>query len=195
MSVRNLLFTVLIRFSPRTRVHGVELAAPTGVDGTEALFRKAGEALELIAATAPRLLRRTQRYLRRIVFVSGGGEIYHEQLHAYLVDLPMFKTRTIREVASAIVHETVHARLLCLGIPYDEGRRDEIEHLCVNEEIAFLTRFPDSAEAIARKRESLKTRWWTDPELHQRRLSQLRAHGIPGVLIRLYDWLRSRPRR
>jgi hypothetical protein len=121
--------------------------------------------------------------------------MYQEQLHAYLIDLPTFKTRTIREVASAIVHETVHARLLCRGIPYDEDHRDEIEQLCVAEEIAFLARFPDSAEAIARKRESLKTRWWMNRDLHQRRLSQLRAHGIPGVFIRLYDWLRSHPGR
>lgn len=191
MSIRSLLFTALIRFSPRTKVHGVELAAPTGVAGPEELFRKAGQALELLSSTAPRLLRRTQRYLNRIVFVSGGGEVYHERLGAYLVDLPTFQSRSIREVASAIVHETVHARLVRWGIQYDAKRRDDIERVCVNEEIAFLARLPESGEVIATKRESLKTRWWTKQELHQRRLAQLRAHGIPQAFIRLYDWLRG----
>ena len=53
---------------------------------------------------------------------------------------------SISRIASAIIHEAAHARLMRLGFGYEEPKRLRIEHICFDAERAFVRRLPDGEE-------------------------------------------------
>jgi hypothetical protein len=156
---------------------------PTANAEAEHFFLKVEQALDIIRVADPRRWGRILKQLRRIVLVEAGGELYQSDLKAYLVDLPTLRHRSRLQVASAIVHEATHARLDSYGVSYSSPRRARIEAICVAEQIAFLERIPDTQRLVEQTRAALNTAWWSDEAMHQRRLRQLRAYGIPQALV------------
>lgn len=175
------------RISPRTRVLGVELVDLSGSESTSIFFHKVGAALQLILHYDARRLRIVQRDLRGIVLIAGGGEFYHQGLKAYVMDVPNLQVRTISQLALAIVHEATHARLDRAGIKYSTRLRARIERVCCAAELAMAGKLPDAKDLIDRIHRKLVTPWWTGDAMRERRLNQLRAHGVPQWLIRLYE--------
>jgi hypothetical protein len=184
------MLRLVFRFSVRRDVHGIQLVVPAANDHADGFFAKMQQALDIIRDADSRRWARIRRHLRRIVLLNGGGEFYHPELHAYVVDLPSFLARSPLEVASSVVHEATHARLHHKGISYEPSIRERVEMVCVGEEIAFLQRLGNTEELVARKRSSLESQWWSETSLHQRRFQQLQAHGVPRVLVRMFDRFR-----
>ncbi len=86
------------------------------------------------------------------------------------------------ELARYIVHEATHARLKRQGIRLRGVGVARVERRCVEEEIAFLERFPKKSEAewtqwVASKRDSLKGEWWSPMKQRRRMLAALEREG------------------
>ena len=58
-------------------------------------------------------------------------------------------------IASVIVHEATHARLMRCGIGYEEELRARVEKVCLRRELAFAAKLPNGEQIRAQ----------TDPEL------------------------------
>lgn len=177
--------------APRRRVSGVELVDLTASAAGPLFFERVTEALTLLQQRAPAVFAGVRRRLKRIALLAGGGEFYHGGLRAYVVDLPTLKRRSVPELALAIVHEATHARLERWGIGYEPSKRARIERTCVRAELALAEKLPDNQLIISRIGEKLSTSWWTEDSLHLRRIEQLRVHGAPAWMTRLYDRLFS----
>lgn len=173
--------------SPRRRVLGIELADLSAEESAEPVFARLTEALACIATYDGRTFGRIRRDLRRIVVISAGGEFYHPGLRAYVADRERVLTQPVGELASAIVHEAVHARLYRLGIRYPPSARARIKHLCTRAAVDFARRLPEPGDLPARIAATLEHPWWSDAALHQRRVVQLVDAGVPRWLLRLYS--------
>ena len=121
------------------------------------------------------------------MLVAGGGETYHPALRGYLIEVPTLMHGSTAQIAMRIVHEATHARIDQNGLRYTASRRGRIEARCVSEEIAFAQRLPNSDSLVAHARQKLSTPWWTESDLHERRLEQLRAYGWPRWLTTVYS--------
>ena len=52
------------------------------------------------------------------------------------------------QIASVIVHEATHARMMRLGFGYEEPKRVRIEHICFGAQQAFARRLPDGEQLV-----------------------------------------------
>jgi hypothetical protein len=189
------LWDVVARMSPRTRVTGIELCGDSEEDGsTELFFARMRLVLDLIDRYDPLRMARIRRDLRRIMLVPDGGGWYERGPRTHLVGLPAFATKSVEENACEVVHEATHARIGKAGIPYTGAWRRRIETLCVAQEIAFAERLPpgDWSPPTA---EALTTPWWSADESHQRTLTTLRALEVPSWMVRFFQWQFGRWRR
>lgn len=175
--------------SPRRVIQGIEVVNLAHVGETEYFFRRVAHALEFIDVHDRRSLLRIRRDLKRIVLLRGGGEFYHQGLRAYVVDLPTLKAEATIQLARRLVHEATHARLFRRGIGYGSAYRARVESICAKAESAFLERVPTSLRGSALTDPGHP--WWTDSSLVRRRALQLRTHGVPAWIVRLYERLRG----
>lgn len=116
---------------------------PVIIDSDDASHRERvcadlSEALEKLAAWAPRLRRRLNAEVRQIRIQPGKAAAY---FHPGTIVIPLhaFDDTDIDGVASLIIHEAVHARLEARGIRYWPHLRSRIERRCLREQLAFLT--------------------------------------------------------
>jgi len=58
------------------------------------------------------------------------------------------ESTSVAQIASAIVHEATHARLMRLGLGYEEPKRLRIERICFDSERAFVRRLPDGDKLL-----------------------------------------------
>lgn len=90
------------------------------------------------------------------------------------------------QIASVIVHEVTHARLMHLGFQYDEPKRLRIEHICFSAQRAFLRRLPDSEE-LTREIEETEAYYgdahFSDAGRREADLEGLRKLGVPKWMI------------
>jgi hypothetical protein len=178
----------LLLSGPRRLHRGIRLGVIAPLSLAEEFLTRVVDALDLIARVDPVLLDQASRYLKRIVLVAGGGEVYLHPIRAYLVDPVALRRRTTVDLAGAIVHEAMHARLAANGTGYDEAERPKIEKDCVTAEVTFLEKAGGPPELIAKRLAELESEWWTADKLKQRRRRQLEAHGIrlPELVARLF---------
>jgi len=151
----------------RHSLHGipVELRNTREDIADEAVLARLGEALDLLAAHAPRRLWHLQRDVRGIRverFPTRGAFLPGERV--ILTELTFLARRdiTAAPVASSILHEGVHARVHAFrahvmgGWPRQPDMARE-ERLCRRAELAFGMSLPSTlgAPVVARARESL----------------------------------------
>ena len=184
----------LMQLNPHARVHGlllVDMASQFGrEDHSQSFFDKYREAITLIADYHPRRLRRIQRDLKRIALQPAAAGYYDHSLRTYWTDLGVLQ-QPVWRIATFIVHEATHARLLGAGIRYrtESGRPIEeyerrVETICIEAEIDFAARYTTSEEVIHYLRRTLDSGWWSDDKYEDRRVRRLRAMGVPEQLIR-----------
>jgi hypothetical protein len=91
---------------------------------------------------------------------------------------------SIPKIASVIIHEATHARLVSRGITYDEAQRRRIELVCRRQELTFALRVPDTNELQEQLRSWLnappEASLWTDSAL-----AQARIDGVEAGLLHL----------
>ncbi len=151
----------------------------------EPLIRALDNALDLIEHFDPKRMAQMRRYVRRIVFVPGGGDHYSTALQAIMADAPCLKMRTNTLSALVLVHEAMHARLDVRGISHSRMNAERIEKLCVKEQVAFARKLPGGAALVDQLYRTLEQRWWEEPHATERVLRRLEASGMPSWLVKL----------
>lgn len=152
-----------------------------------------GEALALLAATAPRRLRRLRKDVLRLVVEPWSGTAgYSRRSRAILLDPAHLRETSPAWLASGLVHEGTHARLSNRGVRATARITARIERRCCAEQVDFLRRLPpeygaEAARSIAWIEQSLAA-----PEPwhgHRARQAALAAHlqqaGAPAWVLQL----------
>ena len=104
---------------------------------------------------------------------------------------------TPEALATTLVHEATHARLIGRGLSYARALRKRTEVLCAKQELAFARRLPDAQELVARI-EARVAQWSTTSEeywsdaFHGKRERYLRDNRVPDFLVRALLWLTRR---
>ena len=122
---------------------------------TAQVVQRLTEALDLIAAYAPRRFRRMRRDLTGLLvrrfpcrgaYFPGEGECLVE------LTFTVNPRHALAEIASSIVHEATHARIakMCGHLP--QAYRAREERLCREAELEFGLALPDGAGVVERAR-------------------------------------------
>lgn len=149
------------------------LATPEAQD---LAFTKVSMGFGLIAAHDPRRLSATRRLLRGILIRPQPTAGYRPASNICILSTDSVLDRSHGMLASAVIHETMHARFAEAGlIPFlsSPALLPRMEEGCVREQIAFARRVPE--EIFDRKRQhieflesELKEQWWTREEQNRR---------------------------
>jgi hypothetical protein len=165
------------------------------------LGRETGEwqvvenALVLISRHDPARYKRILQDIERVwvgILAGAVGE-YKRSLNACVLDRKYVVAWAARPelIASAIVHEATHARLMHCGIGYEETIRARVEAVCFKREIAFAAKLPNGEEVrdLAERRLAYYgSEYWTN-SAHAARfetdvVEAFRHTGPPEWLIR-----------
>ena len=172
----------------------------SGREERKTVFTKVEEALLLIKKFDPKRFNQIQR-LVRCIFVFGDPTArgkWHQDLQTCEIqeEYVRLPDTAISEIASTIVHEATHARLMRLGIDYQEPKRLRIERLCFKASQAFARRLPKpDRDRLLQDMEqmlSLDGEYFSDAGQRATDLGALRSLGCPGWLVRLLDWWTAR---
>jgi hypothetical protein len=125
---------------------------------TSQVVERLGQALDLIAAYAPRRFRRLQQDFAGIVvrrFPCRGAFFPRERECLVELTFTVNPRHSLAEIAASIVHEATHARLArrCGALPPEQRAREE--RLCRQSELEFGLALPDGAAVVQRARDSL----------------------------------------
>jgi hypothetical protein len=164
----------------------------------EAPLRRVEDTLQLLKQQSPLHYLRILRYLDRIWVdvLAGANASYWRKLNACKLDerFVLREDTTLEQIASAIVHETTHARLERWRIAYDETRRHRIEMICMRRELNFLCGLPACDALQERLRQKLdyyadNAEFFTDGNMRERHdegaVEALRHLGAPNWLVAL----------
>jgi hypothetical protein len=110
------------------------------------VLKRLAQALDLIAAHAPRRFRRMQQDLAGIVvrrFPCRGAFFHQERECLVELTFTVNPRHTLPEIAASILHEAMHARVvrMCGALPQDQ--RAQEERLCRKVELEFGQSLPD----------------------------------------------------
>lgn len=183
-----------LRLSTSKRVDGLWIG--TYESEPERVLRRVEEALCLIKAydrlRYDRLIRDLERVWVRLLPGDLGG--FNESLDACELDsrFVLADTSFPEVIASTIVHEATHARLMRRGIGYEEELRARVERVCFRSELAFAAKLPNGEEVRGRAERALELRTapglWTDRAFSERYveggIQALRHVGAPDWLAR-----------
>ncbi|WP_027528175.1 hypothetical protein [Bradyrhizobium sp. Ec3.3] len=169
--------------------------------------RRVEEALQIIKRHDALNYSRIIRHLDRIwVHLLPSAQAHYDRsLNACVLDerYVLKDTMTLEQLASTIVHEATHARLEGWGIQYLEGRRAQIEAICLRRELNFLTKTPNSKflrDEIVRTLEwsAGDHEFYSDQSFQRRRqegeVETLRYLNAPNWLMTWASWLIRRRR-
>jgi len=143
------------------RVHGLPvtiLNTRPDIDERQVVDRLTG-ALDLIAAHAPRRLRRLRRDISSIVvrrFPCRGAFIPHTRECLVELTFTVNPRHSLAEIAASIVHEATHARIAVRCGPLPEEQRPREERVCRKAELEFGLALPDGGVVVERARSALK---------------------------------------
>jgi len=181
---------LLLRFSKSTRVDGLWIGAFCDGDQGEVIVR-VQSALALIKAHDAKRYKRTIASFDRIwaSYLFGAVGRYLPEERRCQLDSEFVLSSPIETVASTIVHEATHARLINVGIPYTYENRHRVEKACIRQELVFAQRIPGADDLRRRINEKLRL----DPDVWSRETSSARFReafaesdgGLP-------KWLRRR---
>jgi hypothetical protein len=167
------------------------------------VLRRVEEALCLIKTydrlRYDRLIRDLERVWVRVIPDSVG--CFNESLDACELDtrFVLAETSFLEVIASTIVHEATHARLMRCGIGYDEELRGRVEAVCLRSELAFAAKLPNGDQVRDRVERTLElcttNGHWSNAAFEKRYIegaSEAARHlGIPDWLLRTVLALRA----
>lgn len=144
--------------SARRTIHGIPVwVLNDGEYATDdALFDKAGAALDLIVAYQPWRIGSMRKDFGRIFIRRNEGcRAMFDLERSCVLDNFFVATFAPQQVAASIVHEGVHARLRRGGRRVPPELIAWEERLCRRAELGFGLRIPDGAAVVERARASL----------------------------------------
>jgi hypothetical protein len=126
---------------------------------------------------------------------------FNESLNARELDtrFVLAETSFLEIIASTIVHEATHSRLMRCGIGYDEELRARVEAVCLRSELAFAAKLPNGEQVRDRVERTLELcashGHWTNAAFDERyvegSIEALRHLGVPDWLPRTVLALRA----
>jgi hypothetical protein len=162
------------------------------------LRMKTAAALGLIETHSPKCYSRVCRFIPRILIFGGHAytAVYVSELGLCDVSrhYALAQTTTPSWLAMTLVHEATHGYLGSRGFVYEEGRREQIEEICVRTEIALARRLPEGAELVAGAEAQLKipSDYWKTGAFVQRDIEHLKKCGVPRWMIRSLERRKAR---
>jgi hypothetical protein len=189
-----LLDRLALRLSDSRRIDGMWVGC-FGVEKSGDALGRVEEALRLIkthdSLRYDRLLRDVDRIWVNLLF--GSNAAYRHPLRLCVLDERFVLGDTTRpeQIASVIVHEAAHARLMRCGIGYQAELRARVEAVCFRRQRAFAAKLPDGEETRVDAESRLAgypADFWTDDAFRARfeqgGAEALRFDGTPDFLIR-----------
>jgi hypothetical protein len=125
---------------------------------TAHVLERLTQALDIIAAYAPRWFRRMQQDVAGFVvqrFPCRGAFFPPERECLVELTFTVNPRHAVAEIAASIVHEATHARLARLCGPLPERMRAREERLCRKAELNFGLLFPGGEVVVERARLAL----------------------------------------
>ncbi|WP_077960875.1 hypothetical protein [Ensifer adhaerens] len=190
-AIQGLVDSLLLRLSKSIKVDGLWIGTFCDEDQHKVLSR-VESALALIKANDAQRYRRVIASFDRIwvSYLFGAVGQYTPELKRCQLDPKFVLSSPIEFVASTIVHEAAHARLLKVGIPYTYENRHRVEQACIRQERAFAKRLPGAEEL----RRWLDEKLLLEPEVWSREASSARFHAAfvepgSGLPVWLLRWL------
>jgi hypothetical protein len=191
-----------LRLSKNKRVDGLWIG--TYENDPEPVLRRVEEALGLIKTCDrlryDRLTRDLERVWVRVLLTDALGS-FNESVNACELDIRFVLAETsIPEViASTIVHEATHARLLRCGVGYEEELRARVEAVCFRRELAFAKKLPNGVQVRERAERTLKLcaahDYWSNTAFDERYVAggieAARHVGLPYWTVRAVLALRA----
>lgn len=190
----HMLDRLQLRFSTSRRIDGLWIGALLEEsEAAPALCRVEG-ALHLIKSHDRIRYNRLLRDLDRVWVcrLFGPRASYRHSLRACQLDTRFVVAETSSErIASSIVHEATHARLMRCGIGYEDELRARVEAVCLRREIAFAAKLPNGRQPREDAEDALgwyaERGYLTDAAVDERRLKALfeegRNSGAPEWLM------------
>ncbi len=184
---------VLLIWTSRCRVvEGVRVCVSLSTDDSDEVFAKVTEALRLIIRHAPRVSARIRKDVKTLLFADVSGGRYLAGLRTSMIGVDYARRVPPLDLAMMFVHEATHARLARAGFRYLGARRERIERICIEAEIAFAERVPGSETAIDSARALQENEWWTPERSGEDAIAELRRRGLPEWITRILLRLRRR---
>ncbi len=152
-------------------------------DATQ-LFEHVARALDLIDTYDAAQGDALRRDLKRILISDSRGGQYLSGIRGCRVGRNYVLRASALELAMMIVHEGTHGALEQAGERYRGANKSRVEEKCIEAEIGFAERVPDSTRAIERSRRLLETRWWDVGENVETAVLELKGRGVPGWIAR-----------
>lgn len=176
-------------FAPTTEYYGIRVVDVTAGDEANGSVTHLEEALELLKSTDELRFGWVSKYLANIMIVRLKTAEYDYNTGLCLIDANIAKNREPEFIAMVLVHEATHARIHSFGIAATKDTIRNIERICVNQEMRFAAKLPDSARWLQSARTRLqRSQQWTSRDAHARRLEELRAVDMPRWYVWLYDF-------
>lgn len=123
--------------------------------------------------------------------LSGHSAEFQPDTKTCLIDQRFLLSEPVEFIASAIIHEGTHGRLLARNIPYSESLRYRVERACLRRELAFAPKVPNGEVVIAQTKAKLghPPEVFTDEAMLERshvgEIEAARVAGIPDWIIRV----------
>jgi hypothetical protein len=186
------------------RIDGLLVGTWESDANAEAVFRRVEGALCLIKAhdrlRYKRLLRDLERL--RVWLLPGGSGSYKEAVRSCELDsrFVLAETSSPAMIASTIVHEATHARLMRCGIGYETELRARVEAVCARRELAFANNLPNGAQVRESAERILELcaaddGYWSNTAFEERHvegwIEAMRHLGVPDWLVRVFLIFRS----
>lgn len=184
----------MLRHSYSRRIDGLWVGCFSTEINQRALDRIEAS-LQLIKQYDPLRYKRVTRDLARIWvnLVPGYRAWYRNEFRMCELDerFVLAEATELETIASVIVHEATHARLMHCGIGYDERIRARVEAICIRRQVAFTARLPGGADALDEAERNLAPQppeFWTNTAYQDRRdagiVETLRHLGVPNYRVR-----------
>ena len=176
-------------FGRLARWGAVSLSDTQTIDGVLIIGDKGGdkivEALRLIRDFDPVRYKRLLVDVRQVFVTTlpaAVGQWAKSSKACELDERYLLRDETTPElVASVIVHEATHARLMQCGIGYEETLRDRVEQVCLRREIAFAARLPTGKGRGQQAEATLESM----PDFSDKAMSERYLSGLRDALLYL----------
>ncbi|WP_320223756.1 hypothetical protein [Mesorhizobium captivum] len=167
-----------MKFSASQTIDGLVIVGDKGTD-------KIVEALGLIREFDPIRYKRLLRDVREVLVTVLPASVaqWAEPSQACELDERYLirEATTPEHVASTIVHEATHARLMRCGIGYEEKLRARVERVCLRREIAFASRLPAGLDVGQRAEATLQAM----PDFSDQAMGERYLDGLRDALLYL----------
>lgn len=193
MEIRNKLNKIVqflfLRLSKSTAVDGIWIGVFSDENQDEVLIR-VKSALALIKEFDENRYKRVVGLFDKIwiTYLFGAVGRYIPERRMCQLDPIFVLSSPIEFIASTIVHEATHARLIDVGIPYTYENHHRVEKVCIRQEMVFARRIPEADRLRERIGEKLALHadFWSEEASTERfRYAVETGGGLP-------KWLRQR---